>query len=159
MTRGRYEIDLQGSNDGEPWVAYPFRFKPQDLSKRLQGSTLRISRDLIGTSGLHPWVMARISDCAEDRGESVVRRPLGCAGAVCGESICEAAAEASARRSLAVLVYNPGGRSDRAAAGGAANLCPCTRLLSSANRMALSVASSGLRLRHTSECRQALLRW
>jgi hypothetical protein len=33
MTRGRYEIEFQGSNDGEYWVAYPFRFKPQDVSK------------------------------------------------------------------------------------------------------------------------------
>jgi len=32
MTRGRYEIEFQGSEDGKTWVAYPFRFKPQDLS-------------------------------------------------------------------------------------------------------------------------------
>jgi lipase maturation factor 1 len=31
MTRGRYEIEFQGSEDGKTWVAYPFRFKPQDL--------------------------------------------------------------------------------------------------------------------------------
>jgi lipase maturation factor 1 len=34
MTRGRYEIEFQGSQDGEHWVAYPFRYKPQDVSKR-----------------------------------------------------------------------------------------------------------------------------
>ena len=33
MTRGRYEIEFQGSTDGTNWVAYPFRFKPQDLAK------------------------------------------------------------------------------------------------------------------------------
>jgi hypothetical protein len=33
MTRGRYEIEFQGSNDGSTWVAYPFRFKPQDLGQ------------------------------------------------------------------------------------------------------------------------------
>jgi hypothetical protein len=33
MTRGRYEIEFQGSDDGQNWTAYPFRFKPQDLSK------------------------------------------------------------------------------------------------------------------------------
>ncbi len=33
MTRGRYEIEFQGSNDGQNWTAYPFRYKPQDLSK------------------------------------------------------------------------------------------------------------------------------
>ncbi len=33
MTRGRYEIEFQGSQDGQTWVAYPFRYKPQDLNK------------------------------------------------------------------------------------------------------------------------------
>jgi hypothetical protein len=30
MTRGRYEIEFQGSSDGQNWITYPFRFKPQD---------------------------------------------------------------------------------------------------------------------------------
>jgi Lipase maturation factor len=30
MTRGRYEIEFQGSMDGATWVPYPFRYKPQD---------------------------------------------------------------------------------------------------------------------------------
>ena len=34
MTPHRYEIEFQGSNDGEHWVAYPFRYKPQELSER-----------------------------------------------------------------------------------------------------------------------------
>ena len=33
MTRGRYEIEFQGSNDGQTWTAYPFRYKPQDPAK------------------------------------------------------------------------------------------------------------------------------
>ena len=33
MTRGRYEIEFQGSNDGSNWAAYPFRYKPQALDK------------------------------------------------------------------------------------------------------------------------------
>src|SRR5206468_11129999 len=33
MTRGRYEIEFQGSNDGKNWLTYPFRFKPQDPTK------------------------------------------------------------------------------------------------------------------------------
>jgi len=33
MTRGRYEIEFQGSGDGQTWLVYPFRFKPQDPSK------------------------------------------------------------------------------------------------------------------------------
>jgi hypothetical protein len=30
MTRGRYEIEFQGSNDGKNWITYDFRNKPQD---------------------------------------------------------------------------------------------------------------------------------
>ncbi len=33
MTHQRYEIEFQGSLDGKTWVAYPFRYKPQDPSK------------------------------------------------------------------------------------------------------------------------------
>ncbi len=33
MTRGRYEIEFQGSDDGQTWLVYPFRYKPQDPSK------------------------------------------------------------------------------------------------------------------------------
>ncbi|HEX8837422.1 MAG TPA: lipase maturation factor family protein [Candidatus Acidoferrum sp.] len=33
MTRGRYEIEFQGSDDGQNWLVYPFRFKPQDPAK------------------------------------------------------------------------------------------------------------------------------
>jgi len=34
MTRGRYEIEFQGSADGQAWTAYPFRYKPQALNDR-----------------------------------------------------------------------------------------------------------------------------
>ena len=33
MTRGRYEIEFQGSNDGQTWVPYSFRYKPQALDR------------------------------------------------------------------------------------------------------------------------------
>ena len=33
MTRGRYEIEFQGSDDGENWIAYPFRNKPQAINE------------------------------------------------------------------------------------------------------------------------------
>lgn len=33
MTHARYEIEFQGSNDGETWTPYPFRYKPQDPMK------------------------------------------------------------------------------------------------------------------------------
>jgi lipase maturation factor 1 len=31
MTRARYEIEFQGSHDGQIWTPYPFRNKPQDV--------------------------------------------------------------------------------------------------------------------------------
>jgi hypothetical protein len=34
MTPHRFEIEFQGSNDGQNWTAYPFRFKPQDVHAR-----------------------------------------------------------------------------------------------------------------------------
>jgi lipase maturation factor 1 len=34
MTPHRYEIEFQGSNDGQNWVAYPFRYKPQEVKDR-----------------------------------------------------------------------------------------------------------------------------
>jgi hypothetical protein len=33
MTRGRYEIEFQGSDDGQNWMPYPFRYKPQKLNE------------------------------------------------------------------------------------------------------------------------------
>ncbi|MHB8754500.1 MAG: lipase maturation factor family protein, partial [Candidatus Acidiferrales bacterium] len=34
MTRGRYEIEFQGSNDGgKTWTPYPFRYKPQAVNE------------------------------------------------------------------------------------------------------------------------------
>jgi Lipase maturation factor len=34
MTRGRYEIEFQGTSDGRTWIAYPFKYKPQDPMTR-----------------------------------------------------------------------------------------------------------------------------
>ena len=33
MTRGRYEIEFQGSNDGKNWQPYLFRYKPQAINE------------------------------------------------------------------------------------------------------------------------------
>jgi Lipase maturation factor len=33
MTRGRYEIEFQGSNDGHTWAPYPYLYKPQALDQ------------------------------------------------------------------------------------------------------------------------------
>jgi len=34
MTEARYEIEFQGSRDGVTWIAYPFRYKPQNPDER-----------------------------------------------------------------------------------------------------------------------------
>ena len=35
MTEARYEIEFQGSSDsGKTWIAYPFRYKPQNIYER-----------------------------------------------------------------------------------------------------------------------------
>jgi lipase maturation factor 1 len=34
MTEARYEIEFQGSRDGTTWIAYPFRYKPQNPFER-----------------------------------------------------------------------------------------------------------------------------
>jgi hypothetical protein len=33
MTRARFEIEFQGTHDGKTWIAYPFKYKPQDVKK------------------------------------------------------------------------------------------------------------------------------
>ena len=33
MTHERYEIEFQGSTDGQNWISYPFRYKPQDVRR------------------------------------------------------------------------------------------------------------------------------
>jgi len=33
MTLQRYELEFQGSRDGQNWTPYPFRYKPQDISQ------------------------------------------------------------------------------------------------------------------------------
>ncbi|HVT59227.1 MAG TPA: lipase maturation factor family protein [Thermoanaerobaculia bacterium] len=64
MTRGRYEIEFQGTLDGKSWVAYPFRYKPQDV-KRAPGIYApyqpRFEWNLwfasLGPFEANPWVM------------------------------------------------------------------------------------------------------
>ena len=33
MTPDRYEIEFQGTRDGQTWIAYPFRYKPQNINE------------------------------------------------------------------------------------------------------------------------------
>jgi hypothetical protein len=64
MTEARYEIEFQGSNDGETWVAYPFRYKPQNIRERpgiYAPYQPRFDWNLwfasLGPAAQSPWVM------------------------------------------------------------------------------------------------------
>ena len=65
MTRQRYEIEFQGTRDGQHWTAYPFRYKPQD-PRRAPGIYApyqpRFDWNLwfasLGTVSQNPWVMS-----------------------------------------------------------------------------------------------------
>ena len=107
MTRGRYEIEFQGSNDGQTWVAYPFRYKPQDPSKRpgiYAPYQPRFEWNLWFAS-LGSWRDNLIVPSTEER---LLGRRAGCARAVRRKSLSGWAAETGARRVVAVLVYHSG---------------------------------------------------
>lgn len=64
MTRARYELEFQGTRDGRTWVAYPFRYKPQDPRERpgiFAPYQPRFDWNLwfasLGTVSQNPWVM------------------------------------------------------------------------------------------------------
>jgi hypothetical protein len=64
MTEARYEIEFQGSNDGRRWIAYPFRYKPQDPRERprfFAPYQPRFEWNLwfasLGSPAESPWVM------------------------------------------------------------------------------------------------------
>jgi len=64
MTRARYEIELQGSRDGQTWIAYPFRYKPQDVREApgiYAPYQPRFDWNLwfasLGTWNEYPWVL------------------------------------------------------------------------------------------------------
>lgn len=65
MTRARYELEFQGTRDGRTWVAYPFRYKPQDVRRppgifapyqpRFEWNLWFAS---FGTASENPWVVS-----------------------------------------------------------------------------------------------------
>ncbi|HXJ91539.1 MAG TPA: lipase maturation factor family protein [Terriglobia bacterium] len=64
MTRARYEIEFQGSDDGNNWTPYPFRYKPQrvDQGPRIYAPYQpRFDWNLwfasLGTWREYPWVV------------------------------------------------------------------------------------------------------
>jgi lipase maturation factor 1 len=72
MTPARYEIEFQGSRDGQTWVAYPFRYKPQALDAppgiyapyqpRFEWNLWFAS---LGSCRDNPWVLATEARLAE----------------------------------------------------------------------------------------------
>ena len=65
MTRARYEIEFQGTRDGTTWIAYPFRYKPQDPKEAphiYAPYQPRFDWNLwfasLSTLSENPWVMA-----------------------------------------------------------------------------------------------------
>ena len=64
MTHERYEIEFQGSSDGQNWTPYAFRYKPQDVRKSpgiYAPYQPRFEWDLwfasLGNWRNYPWVM------------------------------------------------------------------------------------------------------
>jgi Protein of unknown function (DUF1222). len=64
MTPARYEIEFQGSNDGQTWIPYRFRYKPQDIRERpgiYAPYQPRFEWNLwfasLGSASESPWVM------------------------------------------------------------------------------------------------------
>ena len=109
MTRGRYEIEFQGSNDGQNWIAYPFRYKPQDLTEKP-----RIYAPYQPRFDWNLW-FASFRELAREHHRPEHRRAAACriargAHAFRWEPIPQRAAEASAGGAVAVLVYNAGGK-------------------------------------------------
>ena len=111
MTRGRYEIEFQGSNDGQNWTPYPFRYKPQDPSKAPGiyaplPATLRLELVVCVTRKL-----AGQSHCSQYGGAAVVEQSRR-AATVCGQSFRQCTAQTGARCAVAVLVYHSGGEAE-----------------------------------------------
>jgi hypothetical protein len=101
MTPNRYEIEFQGSNDGRTWVAYPFLYKPQDVTKAPGAIRLESVVRIVG-------LLDAVSNCAANRGDVADQR-CGRAVVICRQSISRPSSATGARGALAVLVYRHGG--------------------------------------------------
>ena len=106
MTEARYEIEFQGSRDGATWIAYPFRYKPQDVDERpgiYAPYQPRFDWNLwfasLGPWQQSPWVVHAQQRLLEGS-PSVLR-------AVSQRSVPRQAAGARAHGALAVLVHRP----------------------------------------------------
>ncbi len=157
MTRGRYEIEFQGSDDGKNWVAYPFRYKPQDLSQPpgiYAPYQPRFDWNLWFAS-LGSWQEYPIVPKTE---VLLLSNDSDVLNLFATNPFPEWAATPGTRCDLAILVYDHVGKTGLKAYGGAVNSWDCMLRRSSANPMGKSMAWNGLRLLHASECRHQFAR-
>ncbi len=110
MTRGRYEIEFQGSNDGQTWTAYPFRHKPQELDKPPRYAPINL--DLIGTCGSRRSASGATIRSSPHRVASSFEQPN--VSRYLPRILFLTHRLASARRPLAILVYIDGRKASEA---------------------------------------------
>ena len=107
MTRGRYEIEFQGSNDGQNWKPYPFRYKPQDPSKApgiYAPYQPRFDWNLWFAS-LGSWRENPIVPSTEER---LLSNSHDVLQLFAGNPFAGCTTETGSRRSLAILVHQSG---------------------------------------------------
>ena len=104
MTHARYEIEFQGSTDGKTWIAYPFRYKPQDIDKApgiYAPYQPRFDWNLWFAS-LGTWHEYRFVVWTEER---LLKNEPDVLQLFAGNPFANAPPRASARRDLPVLVH------------------------------------------------------
>ena len=107
MTRGRYEIEFQGSADGQNWVAYPFRYKPQALNEppRIYAPYQPRFDWNLWFASLGSWREYPIVPNTEVR---LLENDKDVLGAFCGQSFRRNSAPPDSRIDLAILVHDDG---------------------------------------------------
>ena len=144
MTRGRYEIEFQGSNDGKTWIAYPFRHKPQELDK-----VPRIYAPYQPRFDWNLWFaslgeLARQSDCLAHRTQIALERPRR-ARALCSRPFSELTAALRSRGASGNTGSRPCRKKGNMVCGGGASFSGCTRQRLNSNQTAESASSNGHR--------------
>ena len=126
MTRGRYEIEFQGSNDGTNWIAYPFRYKPQALNQApgiYAPYQPRFEWNLWFAS-LGDWRQNDIVPLTEER---LLTNDPDVLGLFRSNPFPQAPPALRARGALAVLVHHSSKKSAVRETGGGATVSACMR--------------------------------
>ena len=106
MTNGRYEIEFQGSNDGQNWTAYSFRNKPQALNEapRIYAPYQPRFDWNLWFASLGDWRQDELVPATEAAPAGIRQ---GCAHALSRRSVPAITSSLCARGALAVLVHQP----------------------------------------------------